>query len=206
MDDDGPKDADFYRKYLHDPAFSAPAPTNPASEPEPIRITGLGFSSTNGQDFAYNPPPQDAPPPSASSLVLNDFALYDAGGGELGVDNGTVTDSAADGGTTWLPTGMTVGATRGSIDAYGIAVSVDGYAWLEITIDDDGSGTTTGLITAVAIGVGATFPSNSLGLCYIPLGQYTVVSGVITVANPKGVGSQLFVNCGGSYISQPLSL
>lgn len=136
-------------------------------------------------------------------ILYNDLSLYDAGGGFLGIDNGTFTDSAI-GGQVWLPTGMTVGAIRGSLTAFKIAVSVSGYAWAVVSIDDDGSGTTTGNITAVSIDVGATVPDSTTGTAYAPLGQYDVTAGVLSINNPQGIRSQTFVFCGTSYIFAPI--
>lgn len=118
---------------------------------------------------------------SGISPPFNDLAMYDSGGGKLGIDNGTVGGE--------LPTGMTAGATRGSVDAYTHAVTGSGIAYVIVTVD-----TSTHAILTRTFGFGASVPADTEDTGHVSLGDYTNTAGVITIGSGKqGIGSQSYL-------------
>lgn len=124
---------------------------------------------------------------SGSGGLFNDYSLYDAGSGKLGIDNGTINGA--------LPTGMSSGATRGSDIAYKTEVDTgNGVAYLIVTVN-----TSTGAITSRTIGTDSAVPSDVDGTGYQILGDFNKAdSGKITIGSGnQGIGSQNFLYCGG---------
>jgi hypothetical protein len=116
----------------------------------------------------------------APPTTVNDFSLYDAGGGYLGITNGTVEGV--------LPTGMLLD----NIPPFKIAVSATGAAWLTVTFDTDPTSDTYALPTDITPAVGATIPDDTDGVGHLPLGGYFVSGGSVTVTTgAQGIGSQL---------------
>jgi hypothetical protein len=121
--------------------------------------------------------------------TTNDFALYDASTDasvKIGVDNGYVENI--------LPSGMVEGATRGSADAYTIAVSGSGVIVLKATINSDG------VVTAVVIQWLTSVPANTSTTAYRVLGDFSVPDGALSIgAGKAGIGSQGVFSCGGNH-------
>lgn len=129
---------------------------------------------------------------SGDGSTSNDFSLYSAADGKIGVKNGTVSGTGFSG----LPDGMTEGGTP----AYEFVPSGSaGYVYLIVTATAE-----TGSITSVTIGSAAEVPDDTDTIGYWPLGDYSVTSGVVSIGSGvQGQGSKAYEYCGGQHYFDP---
>lgn len=146
-------------------------------------IQGLGTSITQApKGRAINANPGEGGSITADGTV--GFQLVDAsteGQNKVRVILGTVKA----GGTSWLPTGMTVGDDP----SYVLDVGSDGYIVLIVTVDTDG------IANSATIGDETTIPPDTATNGHLVLGTYGGESFAVTGA----VGDQAYIHAGGEH-------